>query len=385
MKAPTDHHCPSAPPEHAPSHLRLGLALLEEDRPEEARLALQGASPGDEGAESPTAVPLHHWALACSSWLVGRWDSAAIEVRAGLAAAEARGGTPRGAALAGVGVVVAVHRDDLRDARSLLSRVQRQLVTEVDPCPLWSQGAEALLVEAEGRPEMALQVMADGWGRAGAVRHLSGYRLFGPELVRLALRFGDRQRAASVTHEVEDRARGLSVPGARSAALRCQGMLDDDPGVLLRAVAALRETPRPLELASACEEAAVSLQRADRASLARSLFGQARTVYCSLGATRDIARIDAALRPGDAPLATPNHAQRPSPGGATGRGAGARLSARELEVLELLAAGVGTRAIAGRLFLSHNTVRNHAQNVLRKLNVHSRLEAVSVARRDGLL
>lgn len=52
-----------------------------------------------------------------------------------------------------------------------------------------------------------------------------------------------------------------------------------------------------------------------------------------------------------------------------------RLTTREQEVLALLASGAGNRAIATTLFISPLTARTHVQNVLRKLRVHSRLEA----------
>lgn len=377
-------YCPPAPPAYAPSHLRLGLALLEADQPEQARLALQGTSSAEEANLDPTVVPLHHWALAYSSWLVGRWDRVTIEVRDGLAAADATGKL-HGAALAGVGVLVAVHQDELVGARGLLDRIQQKLVGEAAPCPLWSQGAEALLVEAEGQPATALQLMADGWNKAGPVHHLSAYRLFGPALVRLALQGGDRPRALSVAAEVEQRAAHLaSSPGAaQAAAMRCRGMLEDDPEVLLRSVAILRGLARPLELASACEEAATSLKRAGRSSLATSLFLQALTAYQSLRANRDMARVGWALTSDEDVAVWP--ANEESPPLARGRAANCDLTAREMEVLALMAEGVGSRAMAEQLFVSKNTVRNHAQSILRKLGVHSRLEAVSVAIRTGLL
>jgi PAS domain S-box-containing protein len=68
-----------------------------------------------------------------------------------------------------------------------------------------------------------------------------------------------------------------------------------------------------------------------------------------------------------------------------GAGRGGRLTRREHEVLRHLAAGRSTNAIAEALFVSPSTVRNHVHNILEKLHVHSRLEAVMHAARHGLL
>jgi DNA-binding NarL/FixJ family response regulator len=62
----------------------------------------------------------------------------------------------------------------------------------------------------------------------------------------------------------------------------------------------------------------------------------------------------------------------------------ARLSMREKQILGYLAAGMSTDVIAGRLFVSRNTVRTHVYNMMRKLDVHSALAAVALARRAGL-
>jgi DNA-binding NarL/FixJ family response regulator len=61
------------------------------------------------------------------------------------------------------------------------------------------------------------------------------------------------------------------------------------------------------------------------------------------------------------------------------------LTAREGEILGLIAEGLTNGAIATRLRISVNTVRNHVQNILAKLEAHSKLEALSIAIRDGLL
>jgi PAS domain S-box-containing protein len=61
------------------------------------------------------------------------------------------------------------------------------------------------------------------------------------------------------------------------------------------------------------------------------------------------------------------------------------LTEREREVLSLLAQGLSTRDIAQSLSISPLTARNHTQNILHKLNVHSRLEAVAYAYEHGLV
>lgn len=63
----------------------------------------------------------------------------------------------------------------------------------------------------------------------------------------------------------------------------------------------------------------------------------------------------------------------------------AQLTTREKEVLNLLKDGVPTKSIADRLEISVTTVRNHIQGILRKLGAHSRLEAVSIARKSGVI
>jgi PAS domain S-box-containing protein len=61
------------------------------------------------------------------------------------------------------------------------------------------------------------------------------------------------------------------------------------------------------------------------------------------------------------------------------------LTRRELEILRRLAGGASTRTMAAELHVSPATVRNHVQNILAKLGVHSRLEAAAYATRHHLL
>ena len=62
-----------------------------------------------------------------------------------------------------------------------------------------------------------------------------------------------------------------------------------------------------------------------------------------------------------------------------------RLTERELDVLRLVAQGHSNKEIAARLFISENTVKNHVRNMLEKLQLHSRMEAVMYAVKEKLL
>src|SRR6202451_493366 len=62
-----------------------------------------------------------------------------------------------------------------------------------------------------------------------------------------------------------------------------------------------------------------------------------------------------------------------------------KLTDREMQVLKLVAKGMNNRDIAKELFISENTVKNHVRNILEKLQIHSRMEAVMVAVREKLI
>ncbi len=76
----------------------------------------------------------------------------------------------------------------------------------------------------------------------------------------------------------------------------------------------------------------------------------------------------------------------PSEEGNSGDGrAITRLTRRELEILQLLARGLNNDVISKQLYISPTTTRNHIQNILGKLGVHSKLEAVAYAVRAGYI
>jgi DNA-binding NarL/FixJ family response regulator len=95
-------------------------------------------------------------------------------------------------------------------------------------------------------------------------------------------------------------------------------------------------------------------------------FDAAASVFAQLGAGPDLAQVEAMTGSGQVP-------------------AGARLTARELEVLRLVAAGKSNRAIATELFRSEKTVARHVTNILTKLDLPSRSAATAYAYRHGLV
>jgi DNA-binding CsgD family transcriptional regulator len=99
----------------------------------------------------------------------------------------------------------------------------------------------------------------------------------------------------------------------------------------------------------------------------------ARATFADLGATPDVARVDR-LRGRKAGSETVA-ANRPVAGG---------LSARELEVLRLVAAGMTNRAIAETLVISEKTVARHVSNIFTKLDLSTRSAATAYAYEHGL-
>jgi DNA-binding NarL/FixJ family response regulator len=123
-------------------------------------------------------------------------------------------------------------------------------------------------------------------------------------------------------------------------------------------------------LARGSDRAAVTGTMREAHALARSMG--AEPIRLTVEALARRARVS--LEPGPA---------RDQP--AAGAGARGALTPREQEVLELVAAGCSNRQIADRLFIGERTAGVHVSNILTKLGVERRTEAVAVGRQLGLL
>jgi DNA-binding NarL/FixJ family response regulator len=144
-------------------------------------------------------------------------------------------------------------------------------------------------------------------------------------------------------------------------------------GSLASMVAALRAALPGTTVLLLAERATPETREAAAASGCDGLVaksGSAESLALALLAARDDAT--------PAPIAHPtNHAAAPE--------RSLRLTVREREVLHLLAGGTSTAAIGQRLHIARNTARAHVQRVIEKLGAHSKLEAVAVARRTGII
>jgi DNA-binding NarL/FixJ family response regulator len=121
-----------------------------------------------------------------------------------------------------------------------------------------------------------------------------------------------------------------------------------------------------------------------------ALFSEALAAGCAGFVTKgdNIDELAAAVRAAASGATTVAPVTRVHLTGADGKGSGYSahvLTHRETAVLLLLADGLSKQEISERLFISINTLRNHIQNIISKLGAHSKLEAVSIAIREGLI
>jgi len=192
-----------------------------------------------------------------------------------------------------------------------------------------------------------------------------------PAFVDIMLAAHDLEAAGEGAEELEAAAGALQAPYLRALAGHAKGSVllanGDHRRALesLRSAAALwREVEAPYEGARTRVMIAIACRAMGDADAASMDLDAARRVFDRLGAAPDLAHVAVLAR-----------GESTAPGG---------LSAREAEVLRLLAAGKSNRAIAGDLFISEKTVARHVSNIFTKLGLSSRAAATAYAYEHGL-
>jgi DNA-binding CsgD family transcriptional regulator len=355
-----------------PPEVFFAMALQQLDRFEDAHEALREGRRADEQLGNVSYLPVYHYESATMLFRTGQWDDAVAQAQAGLSLADEVGLEMLLSWPHELLALIAVHRDDLDTATAWLAAIEGRRGAE-------PQGlARGLLEEARGDAAGALATLAGAWDRDTAQGIAYRRPTLGPDLVRLALAVGDRERADAVAAGVAEAAALVSVPSLEGSALRCRGLVEDDGDLLVRSVEAYRRSPRTFERAAACEDAATALARAGRVPEASVLFDEALNVYEHVQAPRDRARALASMRELGLGRKRRGARKRPSTGWDS-------LTPSELEVVRLAAEGLTNPQIGQRLFISRRTVQTHLAHAFRKLDLSSRVElAAEAARRDGV-
>jgi DNA-binding CsgD family transcriptional regulator/tetratricopeptide (TPR) repeat protein len=362
-----------------PIHITRGFILTELDRLDEARSTLDAGRRIGEELGIGWQLPNYQMISAVTRFLAGDWDDAIAEVEAARELADETGESHSlilgHCALA----LIWVHRNDLSRARQAASAAMGQL-GERGPRyrALWAMWAHALLLEAQGNSVGAFALLAEAWDRCAQLGLTLDYRAFGPDLVRLALASGQRQRAQNVAAAVAGIAEQLDVPSLAGAALHCRGLVQDDAEILDAAATAYAQGPRPLELALACEDAGAAFAQQGGTDRARGRLEQAVSIYERLDAARDLARAEAVFRGADIRRGRRGTRGRPQTGWES-------LTPTERSVADLVAEGLSNPQIGDRLYISRRTVQTHLAHTFAKLDLTSRaqLAALVAGHRGG--
>jgi DNA-binding CsgD family transcriptional regulator/tetratricopeptide (TPR) repeat protein len=265
----------------------------------------------------------------------------------------------------GIAAVICFHRGEIAAARRHLAaaipRAERTGNRVIAPLAL----ARSLDHERAGALPEALAVLTSGFG--GNTEELDDFEDLLADSVRLAVKTGDLATARALAANAEALAVESKIPHRQANALYCCGLLEHDATRLLAAAERYGDASRPLLRAKALEAAAEGfLQRDDRGQ-ARSAFTQAVEVYASLGASIDIAQLQARFR--DHGIRRGPHAKHRQ-----ARIGWDSLTPAETKIAAFVKEGLSNPEIAARLLLSRRTVATHVSSILKKLEVNSRID-----------
>ncbi|GAA1808045.1 LuxR C-terminal-related transcriptional regulator [Agromyces neolithicus] len=227
----------------------------------------------------------------------------------------------------------------------------------------------ALLRLAQGRSRSAQSLLREAMASAAVVDR----QRLAPALIEVELAMHDTRAARELVDELIAMTPSAPKPmlravvdGAEGAVLLEEGSARDALDRLRRAWTTWHELDIPYEAARCRVLAARACRTLGDEASASMEFDAARTAFAELGAATDLARLDALAR------SISNAAFGP-------------LTAREVEVVRLVAAGKTNRAIANELYLSEKTVAHHLSNVFVKLALTSRAALTAYAYEHALV
>jgi DNA-binding CsgD family transcriptional regulator len=365
------------------AHLNVGEAAMAWGRYADARRRLEQAV--------QLAVRFHYAVLRDTSlttvahldWLTGAWPGLAGRVAALAGDENLQGLTSLEAELV-TGLLAATAGDAGRAAQTLgnvVAQASRRGAVQYVMEPAAALARQHL---ASGDVAAALDVTEDPIAMVARKGVWLWAADLAPARVAALAMAGRLDEAAALTGALAGGLRGRDIPAARAGLALCRAHLAEGRGDPARAAAlfaavaaAWQQLPRPYEALLARERQARCLLAAGRDEAAVAVLGPAADGLRELGAHADGARVARTLKEHGVTRQAPRGRGRPSYGD--------ELSPRELEVVQMVAAGRTNREIAEALVLSRQTVASHVHSALRKLRVSSRTALAVSAAQAGIL
>jgi len=302
-----------------------------------------------------------HSALGQLLFYAGRWDDALAEVQV---VHEDLKAPPVACIDLGLAAVICFHRGETGAARRHLDtavpyarRIGHRLLANLAL-------ARSLDREQDGALPEALAVLTDAFDGSDEVEEIEALLA---DAVRLAIEVGDVATGQTLAGHADALAAGSQIAHRQADALYCRGLVDHDAARLLAAAERYDDAGRPLQTAKALEAGAGHFVDADDRDQARAAFTRAVEVYAALGAAADVARLQATFRA---------HGIRRGPHAKHRRAQSGwdSLTATEIKIAAFVEEGLSNPEIAARLLLSRRTVATHVSHILKKLDVHSRID-----------
>ena len=339
------------------------------DRYEEALAAAGQARDLADQVGTTFRLAQAHSALGQLLFETGPWDDALAEVEILPENLKEPGAACCDLSIA---AVICFHRGEIGAARRHLAaavphakRIGHRLVTALAL-------ARSLDCEHDGALPEALAALTDAVD--GNTEEIEEIEDLLADAVRLATEMGDLSTAQALAGHAAALAAESKIPHRQANALYCRGLLDRDAPRLLAAAERYDDASRPLLTAKALEAAAGEFVDTGDRGQARAAFTRAVEVYTSLGAAADVARLQATFRA---------HGIRRGPHAKHRRARSGwdSLTATEIKIAAFVEEGLSNPEIAARLLLSRRTVATHVSHILKKLDVHSRID---IARESAL-
>jgi DNA-binding CsgD family transcriptional regulator len=339
-------------------------------------LWLREAGPGRALVDEAIDTARTQAALGILPWLLNRvardhaaadaWGGATVEWDEAIRLARETGQhTELAAALAGLAWLEARQgreadcRAHAGEARELCARLG------VGVYDIWASRALGELELGLGRPAVAIEHLEECERRLSVLGVRDVDLSPAAELVEAYLRVGRAADAAAAAARLESEARSKGQPWPLARAARCRGLVAPDDEVASHFQEALllhERTPDAFELGRTRLAYGARLRRGRRRMQARDQLRGALEIFDRLGADpwSELTRTEL--------LATGETARRREASTLDA------LTAQELHIAHVLAAGKTTREAAAALFLSPKTIEYHLRSVYRKLGVNSRSE-----------